>query len=193
MSIKVGASSIDITPRTSQFLCGYPHVERYSTGVDTELRSSALYITDGETRLLTISNDLIYLDKEVVAAIRGSIAAATRIPTTNIMLTCTHTHSGPLMVNSIVRTYDSAIPERDNEYLKFVIERISTCAIEAVSNPLEATIGLGTASSAQVGCNRRYPSGASNPLVPVLVAKNAASGNLMAIMTIVCVHPTVLH
>ena len=193
MSIQVGANSVDITPRTSQFLCGYPHVERYSIGVDTELQSSSLYLTDGTTHLLIISNEVVYFDKETVAALRGSITAATGIPGSNIMLTCTHTHSGPLTVNSIVRTYDSTIPECDAAYLDYVIERVSTGAIEAVLNPVEAEIGLGKASSAQVGCNRRSPSGASNPQVPVLSVRNAETHEPIAIMTTVCVHPTVLH
>ena len=31
--LKAGSSQVDITPTGSQFLFGYPHVARYSTGV----------------------------------------------------------------------------------------------------------------------------------------------------------------
>ena len=42
-----GASETDISPKTSQFLIGYPHVKRYSTGIHDPLMSSALYLSDG--------------------------------------------------------------------------------------------------------------------------------------------------
>lgn len=193
MSIMVGANSVNITPKTSQFLCGYPHVERYSEGIDTLLRSSSLYLDDGCTRMLIISNDLIFLDKATVAEIRNRISATTKINSANIMITCTHTHSGPLTVNSIARAYDSTVPERDPEYLAFIIDRISKGAIEATSTAVEAEIGLEKASSAKVGCNRRSPSGASNPIVPVLTARNATTHATIAVMMTVCVHPTILH
>ncbi len=59
MKIKAGANAIKITPASTQFLCGYPHVERYSTGIDTDLISSALYLDDGQKRVLIISNDIL--------------------------------------------------------------------------------------------------------------------------------------
>ena len=42
-------SQIDITPRNSTFLYGYPHVSRLSTGVHDPLLSSSLYLDDGGT------------------------------------------------------------------------------------------------------------------------------------------------
>jgi len=32
-SLQAGAASVDVSPAGSQFLWGYPHVRRYSTGV----------------------------------------------------------------------------------------------------------------------------------------------------------------
>ena len=58
---KAGAAAIDITPKDSQFLCGYPHVERYSTGVHDPLICSALCLNDGKTEVLFIANDIVYV------------------------------------------------------------------------------------------------------------------------------------
>ena len=41
--LKAGAATVDITPVDSQFLSGYPHVERYSTGVHDPLIGSSLF------------------------------------------------------------------------------------------------------------------------------------------------------
>jgi len=41
-SLEAGAAVVEITPRDRQFLYGYPHLRRYSTGVHDPLLSSAL-------------------------------------------------------------------------------------------------------------------------------------------------------
>jgi hypothetical protein len=43
--LKAGATQIDISPKDSQFLFGYPFIERYSTGIHDKLLSSALYLS----------------------------------------------------------------------------------------------------------------------------------------------------
>ena len=49
--LTAGSATADITPDRPQFLFGYPHVRRYSTGVHDPLLSSALFLSDGRTRL----------------------------------------------------------------------------------------------------------------------------------------------
>jgi len=56
---KAGAAQVDISPEDSQFLFGYPHVKRYSTGIHDKLWSSALYLYDGKTEIMFIANDII--------------------------------------------------------------------------------------------------------------------------------------
>ena len=52
--LKAGAAQVDISPKDSQFLFGYPHVKRYSTGIHDKLWSSALYLSDGDEQVLLI-------------------------------------------------------------------------------------------------------------------------------------------
>ncbi|MFZ1933223.1 MAG: hypothetical protein WCB27_23810 [Thermoguttaceae bacterium] len=59
-----GAATADVTPDRSQFLFGYPHVRRYSTGVHDRLLSSALFLGDGATSLLWVANDVIYIGRQ---------------------------------------------------------------------------------------------------------------------------------
>ena len=75
MTLKAGSAQVDITPKDSQFLFGYPHVERYSTGVHDKLYSSALYLSDGKTEVLFIANDIIFVGKESSAKIRCHICS----------------------------------------------------------------------------------------------------------------------
>ena len=68
--LKAGAAFINITPKTPQFLFGYPFVERTSTGVHDWLLSSALYLSDSHEQVIFIANDLIYVSKASVSRIR---------------------------------------------------------------------------------------------------------------------------
>jgi len=45
MTLLAGAAQVDISPKDSQFLFGYPHVERYSTGINDPLLSSYFIFT----------------------------------------------------------------------------------------------------------------------------------------------------
>jgi len=58
-----GAAAVDITPDGPQFLFGYPHVTRYSTGVHDPLLSTALFLSGGRTPplLLVVANDVIFI------------------------------------------------------------------------------------------------------------------------------------
>ena len=65
-----GAAKVDICPTKSMFLSGYPHVKRYSTGVHDPLLSSALFLDVDDQRVLFISNDIIYVSKQMVQRAR---------------------------------------------------------------------------------------------------------------------------
>ncbi|MEY4261314.1 MAG: hypothetical protein RLZZ625_150 [Pseudomonadota bacterium] len=56
MTLQAGSSQVDMSPKDSQFLFGYPHVERYSTGINDPLLSSSLYLYDGKTEIMFIGH-----------------------------------------------------------------------------------------------------------------------------------------
>ena len=65
--LKAGAATREITPSNSQFLYGYPYVERMSTGAHDPLTTTALFIDNGERQVMFIANDILYLNKVSVA------------------------------------------------------------------------------------------------------------------------------
>ncbi|NLX65923.1 MAG: hypothetical protein GXZ19_03990 [Bacteroidales bacterium] len=117
-SLKAGAATMNITPQKSHFLHGYPFVERMSRGTHDPLSSSALYLTDGNEELLFISNDIIYVDKNIVYRIRQAIFKEKGIPPSHIMIAATHTHSVPVTVECLISESDPVVPKVDLDYLK---------------------------------------------------------------------------
>lgn len=190
--LTAGAACREITPLHSQFLFGYPHVPRYSTGVHDPLYSSALYLFDGHTRLLFIANDIIFIPKPLAQSARRKIEQATAIPASGIMITATHTHSGPKTVDYVSNREDPAVPPTDPEYLAFLEEQIVASALQAYHAAQPAEAGFVLADAHGVGTNRRDPAGPADYQVPVLLVRSAAHHHPLALMMVYSMHPTVL-
>jgi neutral ceramidase len=188
-----GAAAMDITPPDSQFLYGYPHVRRYSQGIHDPLLCSALYLADGQTRLLFLATDIIFISKKMAGAVRRRITESTGIPAKNILISATHTHSGPITVNYISNEQDEAVPQADEKYISYLQEHMIQAAEQAVQNALPAKIGLAVADSTGIGTNRRDPTGPADHQAPVLMIKSLAKDANIACMLVCSMHPTVLH
>ena len=191
--LKAGAASVDISPTDSQFLFGYPHVERYSTGIHDPLLSSALYLSDAQTAVLFIANDVIFVSKALVRRARERIEQATGVSASHIMITATHTHSGPKTVDYVSNDNDPIVPLADRAYVQLLEDAIVAAAVEACGNAQPALVGLGVADATGIGTNRRNPSGPADPEVPVLMVRSATGRDSIACMMVYSMHPTVLH
>jgi neutral ceramidase len=191
-NLLAGAGVADITPHDPQYLFGYPHVERTSTGVHDPLLSSALYLSDGRTPLLFIANDIIFVGKATAQRVRQRIEEATGVPAAHILVSATHTHSGPSTVDYISLEDDPLVPKVDSHYLQLFEDGIVAAGTEAVRRAQPAEAGLVIADSAGVGTNRRDPAGPADPQVPALLVRLAANGEPIACMIVCSMHPTVL-
>jgi hypothetical protein len=175
------------------FLAGYPHVKRYSTGVHDSLLSSALYVQSGSGRALIIANDIIYAPKQPVLRIRRAISEKTGVPEANILISATHTHSGPKTTDTLSNEADTAVPKHDPEYVKFFEQRLIEVGVGAVQSAVPAETGLARCDAIGVGTNRRDPMGSKDLEVPVMVVRDAKSHQPIAAMLVCCMHPTVMH
>jgi len=190
---RVGAACRDVTPTDSQFLYGYPHVERMSTGVNDPLLASAMYLEDGLRQAIFVAIDIIWLTKGQVAEARKGIAEATGVPVDHIMITATHTHSGPITFELLSTVEDPIVPGPDPTYLGVLIQGIIQAAIDAYRSAQPAEIGLAVAIAPGIGTNRHDPAGPSMPEVPVLVARSLQDQSVISVMCVCSMHPTVLH
>ena len=192
MTLQAGSAQVDITPKDSQFLYGYPHVERFSTGIHDKLWASSLYLSDGKTEVVFIANDIIWVSKDVTTIARKAISDKTGIKPENIMITSTHTHSGPHTVDYISNQADPVVPKADQNYVQFMEDCIVESAVKAHKNARPAKLGLAIADDTGVGTNRRDPSGPADHNVPVLMVKSLDDKNI-ACMLVCSMHPTVMH
>jgi len=146
-SLQVGAATCIITPPVGSWQQG-AGVTRKGERIRDELEANALYLSDGLTPLLLISCDLVGLDLATVQPIRDAISQVTKIPSRQVIITCTHTHAGP----SLIRTnYDFPV---DQVYIGLLRQKLTDVASDAVAAAKPAKMGWGL-GTAQIGFNRR--------------------------------------
>jgi len=143
--------------------------------------------------LLFIANDVIFVPKSLASRARARIAESTGVPAASIMVTATHTHSGPGTVKYLSNEADPVVPDPDQAYLRQLENGIVEAGQQAVRRAAGAAIGLAEADGSCVGRNRRDPAGLANPRVPVLAVRRQQGDELIGLMLICSMHPTVLH
>lgn len=192
-TLMAGAATLDLTPQSSVFLFGYPHVPRLSTGVHDGLESAALYLRHDGQQTIVIANDLIFVGKRLCAEVRRRISIKTGVPIEGIAITATHTHSGPVTVDCLSNRADPVVPKADAAYLEYVADVMVEAGCAAVRSARPAEAGLAIARAEGVGTNRHDPSGPSDPAVPVLVVRSVADRQPIACLLVHAMHTTVLH
>ncbi len=190
--MNAGSAVRDFTPKTSQFLYGYPHVPRMSEGVHDPLLSSALYLESGDTAILFIANDIVYIPRAAAMEARSRIGEATGMDTGGILISATHTHSGPKIMDSPLNKNDPVIPPADPSFLAMITDAIVDAGIAAVRNARPATLATALADSTGIGTNRHDPSGPADHDVPLLAVRSAADDQWIGLMYVCSMHPTML-
>ena len=197
-SLRVGAATVDISPQKPQFLFGYPHVERYSSGIHDPIQSNALYLRceSAEGRLtgeaMFIANDIIFVDKQITHEVRTRIQRQTGISPSSIMVSATHTHSAPVIVDYASNRDDPVVPAADPAYRQFLIDSIVRAGVTAAERAVPASLGFGVTQVEGVGTNRRDPHGPADHEVPIVVVRDH-NNRPLACMLVYSMHPTVLH
>ncbi|MEI7904649.1 MAG: hypothetical protein WCI43_04465 [Candidatus Firestonebacteria bacterium] len=92
--LKIRTFRIPITPPVGTRLAGYGAFN-YSKGIYDELFLSGIAFLYGKKKAVLLSFDLLGMDESLISSIRKACAVELSIKETDVILTCTHTHSGP--------------------------------------------------------------------------------------------------
>jgi len=176
----VGLAETKITPPLGTRMAGFSARQGPSGGVHDDLFVKTLLVSRGETSIALVTCDLIGLDKAVVQEIRSQAAAQTGIPAGNILISATHTHSGPVV---------------GKDYRGFLIKSAVETIGQAWRSRRPRRIGAGTASHrGWVGMNRRRLESGFSPVdktIPILKVCDSR-GRLEAVVFNYSCHPACL-
>lgn len=180
-----GAYQINITPTYPVALTGYVLRESKSTGVLDTLQARGLYLEQGDTKVIIMVCDLLGFPRHFVAELRQKVQAATGVPAANIMVACTHTHSGPATL------YLRECGELETGYLSWVQERLVELAGAAQQDKAPVRLRAGKGELHGVSENRRAEGGPVDPEVTVLSLEKSPRDRLAVLFNFTC-HPTAL-
>lgn len=201
---KVGVASTVITPTQPQWMAGYGARNKPSEGKVHDLYLKVIALEDAAgNRLVLLTSDLVGIPRQLGEEVAAAVQAKTGLPRERLMLTCSHTHCGPMLAGSLVDMFELSpeMKERAESYTT----KLRTQMVEAVSSalrdlkPARLALGQGKASFA---LNRRQqtekgviigsnPSGPVDHSVPVLRVETP-EGKLRAVVFGYACHNTTL-
>lgn len=182
----VGVASVKITPERPVALAGYASRVKPFERVDLDLYAKALALRDARgRRAVLVTADLCTMPADVAGPVRSRIAERNGLEPAAVILSLSHTHSGP-SVSLRPRTEGpapqpgAADPALTVEYTKWLQERLVAVAGEALDDLQPAALAWGS-GVAHFAMNRREftdkgvilgvnPRGPVDRTVPVLRA-----------------------
>ena len=148
MALKLGVCKEIITPEIGGHLYGY-NDSLFSKSVHDDLTATAFVLSDGDEKCVLISATVCLIQTALCDSIRDSVEKETGIKKENVILSATHTHSGPNVSG------ETGWGEIDKEYCDSIfIPKILKAVKCANDNMTTVTVGTASADSA-VGINRR--------------------------------------
>ncbi len=176
--LTAGASCVDITPPLGTHMRGY-FEERTASTVHDPLHARSFVLEDDGSAIAVAVCDIIGINREYLDQARSLIAQTTGLPPEQVMIACTHTHTGP--------------HTGDDEYTQWLWRRIADGVRIAWEAREPAEAGWASASEERLVFNRRYrmadgtvqtnpgvgnpdviePAGPTDPEVGVMVLRGA--------------------
>ena len=154
MSLKVGFSKVNINPPLGIGIRGY-YIPRYAKGFLDDLYVRAIAVADEEKTVLIVNVDFCGIDNDLVAKCHRLINEETKIPTENIFMGATHTHTGPL--TSPVGVPFEVDAEVLAEYSRFFVTRVLDSVKLALADLAPAKMGFAVGRAPErIAYIRRY-------------------------------------
>ncbi len=154
-ALRAGAAASNITPPLGALIVGgfnpFPAVT-----IHDELHARALVLDNGAARLAIVVCDNVGIPRSVFDAAKRAAHEKTGIPVANMLMSATHTHSGPSARGKAVFGALSAIAEELDDYQSFLAGRIADAVARAMHNLEPARIAWGAGSEPSQVFNRRW-------------------------------------
>lgn len=147
---RVGYGRKNITPEESVPLAGYGNTSRrMSEGFFNYLYTICIAISDeSDNTVLLVVNDLLNSYSTYVPGARAAISEATGIAEDHIMISSTHTHSGPDVGGSSATVIEA--------YISTYYDQVAKAAQEALEDRKPAQMFIGNGETEKHNFVRRY-------------------------------------
>ena len=146
-SLQVGFGRADITPDFKMPLQGYPGPQnRIYARILDPIYATCIAFSDGESTVLLYTLDLTGSCWDAVAFAKTDIQKELGVPFKSIMVSCTHNHASPSLVDS---------PNRER-YVQLLRDQMLQAARDAVADLKTATLYSGSVEAEGLNAVRHY-------------------------------------
>lgn len=154
--LRAGAAEVVITPPAGAPMYGY-YYNRGAEGVHDDLKAKALVLEKDGVMAALVVCDVGSLHRELTEAARQQIGKQTGIPGRNIMISATHTHTGPVLVSATSRyNLEGEMKRIAEEYTAALPGRIAESVRLAAAALRPAQLRSGTGREDSLTFNRRF-------------------------------------
>jgi neutral ceramidase len=201
---KAGVAVQVITPTEPLWMAGYGSRNKPAEGKLTELYVKALALEDARGgRLVLLTSDLVGIPRHLSESVAGEVKRRKGLPRERLLITCSHTHCGPVLRDSLSDMYDMPpeLAARVGPYTDRVRDGMINTIVRALDDLKPARLAFGT-STVRFAVNRRKPTekgiiNAANPEGPVdhdvpVLRVQSPEGKLRAVVFGYACHNTTL-
>lgn len=149
-NFQAGFACADVTPPLGIEISGY-FVDRYATGILDALQARALAVRCGGSAIL-IALDNLMIDQDQMLAYRIQIAQKTGLTPADIFISCSHTHTGPLVGRSELDENKHG----EKAYGDYLGRKLADCALLAMRDLKDAKLGYAVGCAPHIAFVRRF-------------------------------------
>jgi neutral ceramidase len=154
--LKIGVAAVKITPPLGIPLAGQ-YFDRGATAVHDDLFAKALVIETGGVKVAIVTCDLVDIGTDLVPAVRKMAAKSTGIPGDHIMISATHSHTGPVIPSpGNINSSQGPIPDILTAYIEKLPGLICESIKQANKNLRSGRISGGLGHEETISFNRRF-------------------------------------
>lgn len=146
---EAGFGEQTITPPVGTPLAGFFH-ERIARRIRDDLHARAVTIGNGRSRVALVSLELVCVDSDFVDKAKALIAERTGLSPDHVMITATHTHTGPE-----VRLFGNKV-SRDDAWLATLPSRIADVVEQALQHQVKVSLRIGRVKTEGYVYNRLF-------------------------------------
>lgn len=216
---QVGFATAEITPPVGWRRAG-SYAEAISAGVKDPLLAKAMVVSQGETSIAFVGNDLCSVPRELTGPARKRIHEATGIPVEHVVITATHTHGGPEyqgplrdILHARARKENQGVdPQEPIDYRAKLIDAWVDVVVRAMASRREASLSVVVPLQNGLAFNRRFllkdgstgwnpgrlnpgifrPLGPTDLELPVVMVKDEATDAPLGSLSVFAMH-TAIH
>jgi hypothetical protein len=153
--LRAGAAAVRITPPAGIPMAGYYRI-RLAEGTHDDLYAKAIVMQAGHKTVAMVACDLVGIDRDIVEEARRQVEAATGVPAAHVMISATHSHTGPLMSRRFLANAPPEPLRLAEQFRSQLPVKIAESVKKALSAASPAGVSRGLGHEESVAFYRRF-------------------------------------